>query len=486
MLWDSLDRGLWGIAITILLMVGIFYLNKGRKRENSNERIVMYGFAVYLVLSATCFVFLYLLAISRSGVFINGTFFGDFDAPLTMAAKLFSMSYNILFLASHFLLLLAIEKVLNLTKYLISLLNFVIIVIIIIFLSIAIFGVNGSTNIFMEIALLLLEIFKYIRFVFLLVICYYATKWAQLEFKSVTAFLFLGYILIQWGAELATGYKSIGLIPLFLPPIITIIGTLAFIIPQLITHRYLSKALTIWKIIGTTIIGFSVARDLYFIYIGIWNFNYNIIFGNITISLVMYAIIQHIFSELSLKPKEPKRVSQFVILWKIIGISLICSYLLITVYLISGGVSIVYTTVTYNSLAYILAIYIIIKNIKMEKGTESKEEFKEILGIFSKPESLTEEEITFHKEQKICLVCKGNVLGFNSFICKCDALYCLKCAQTLSDLENACWVCEAPFDELKPVKLYKEKEDDPIVEEKPHKKIIFKIKNKENSLDKIK
>lgn len=485
MLWDSLDRGLWGIAITILLMVGIFYLNKGKKRENSNERIVMYGFTVYLVLSAACFVFLYLQAISRPGVFINGIFYGDFDAPLTIATKLFSMSYNILFLASHFLLLLAIEKVLNLTKYLVSLINLVIIVIIIIFLALAIFG-NGSTTIFAEIALVLGDIFKYIRFVFLLVICYYATKWAQLEFKSVTAFLFLGYILIQWGAELATGYKGLGLIPLFLPPIITIIGTLSFIIPQLITSRYLSKALTIWKIIGTTIIGFSVARDLYFIYIGIWNFNYNIIFGNITISLIMYAIIQHIFSELSLKPKEPKRISQFVILWKIIGISVICSYLLITLYLISGGFSIDYSTFAYNFLAYILAIYILIKNIKTEKSTESKIEFKEILGIFTKPENLTEEEITFHKEQKICLVCKGNVIGFNSFICKCDALYCLKCAQTLSDLENACWVCEEPFDELKPVKLYKEKEDDLIVEEKPHKKIIFKVKNKENSLDKNK
>ena len=115
--------------------------------------------------------------------------------------------------------------------------------------------------------------------------------------------------------------------------------------------------------------------------------------------------------------------------------------------------------------------------------TFTKEEFKEILGIFIKPEKLTEEEITFHKEQKICLVCKGKVLGFNSFICKCDALYCENCAQTLSDLENACWVCEAPFDELKPVKLHNEKEDLFIVEEKPHKKITFKITNKEDSQD---
>jgi len=470
MLWDPIDRGLWGIAISILLFAAISYLNKGKKRENSNERIVMYGFAVYLVLSAIYFIILYVLEISKPGLFINGNFYGDYDILSTGTTKLLFIASNVLFLASHFLLLLAIERVLNLTKYLISLLNFIIIVITIVFLSIATYGVNGSTNIFMDIVFLLLEVFRYIRFVFLLIVCYYATKWAQLEFKSVTGFLFLGYILIQWGAELATGYKSIGLIPLFLPPIITIIGTLSFIIPQLIPHRYLSKGLTMWKIIGTTIIAFSVARDLFFIFIGVWAFNYNIIFGNITISLIMYAIIQHIFTELSLKPKDPKRVSRFILLWKIIGVLLICSYLSITIYLISREISLTYPTVTYNSLAYFLAIYIIIKNIKTERIAETKGEFKEILGIFIKPEKLTEEEITFHKEQKICLVCKGKVLGFNSFICKCDALYCEKCAQTLSDLENACWVCEAPFDELKPVKLYKEKELDDITVEKPHKK----------------
>ena len=38
---------------------------------------------------------------------------------------------------------------------------------------------------------------------------------------------------------------------------------------------------------------------------------------------------------------------------------------------------------------------------------------------------------------------------------KCDALYCIKCSDTLSNLENACWVCNTPFDDSKPTKPYK-------------------------------
>ena len=38
----------------------------------------------------------------------------------------------------------------------------------------------------------------------------------------------------------------------------------------------------------------------------------------------------------------------------------------------------------------------------------------------------------------------------------CDALYCIKCSDSLSNLENACWVCNTPFDESKPTKPFKE------------------------------
>ena len=72
-----------------------------------------------------------------------------------------------------------------------------------------------------------------------------------------------------------------------------------------------------------------------------------------------------------------------------------------------------------------------------------------------KPKKLTEEEITFYREQKICLVCKDKTSRFTYICPKCEAIYCVKCSTALSSLENACWVCNTAFDESKPVKPFK-------------------------------
>lgn len=78
----------------------------------------------------------------------------------------------------------------------------------------------------------------------------------------------------------------------------------------------------------------------------------------------------------------------------------------------------------------------------------------------SRPLQISEEEVTFYKEKTICLVCKGKVEGFN-FICKnCKALYCAKCANALSNLDNACWVCDSPIDPSKPSIKYNKKKSE--------------------------
>jgi len=90
------------------------------------------------------------------------------------------------------------------------------------------------------------------------------------------------------------------------------------------------------------------------------------------------------------------------------------------------------------------------KEVKVEQG---------VFRLTKRPDHVTEEEVSISKEKKICLVCKGDVIGFNVFICtECKAFYCQKCARALSELENACWVCNAPIDPSKPVKPFKKKE----------------------------
>lgn len=78
----------------------------------------------------------------------------------------------------------------------------------------------------------------------------------------------------------------------------------------------------------------------------------------------------------------------------------------------------------------------------------------------TKPGEITEEEVVYHKEQEICLICKGKVDRF-CYICPdCRALYCEKCAHALTKLENACWVCNVPFDKSKPSKPFEKAEEE--------------------------
>ena len=72
-----------------------------------------------------------------------------------------------------------------------------------------------------------------------------------------------------------------------------------------------------------------------------------------------------------------------------------------------------------------------------------KKSLIDVLSI-STPEEVTEEVVHFFRLQNICVVCKGKVRHWN-FICQCSALYCLKCARALEDLENACWACNLPI-----------------------------------------
>ena len=78
---------------------------------------------------------------------------------------------------------------------------------------------------------------------------------------------------------------------------------------------------------------------------------------------------------------------------------------------------------------------------------------------------ITEENVTIHKERKICIVCKGEITGF-MFVCSCDTIYCEHCAKALANLENVCWACDAPMDKTKPVKRYEEEEISDVTQKK--------------------
>jgi len=87
-----------------------------------------------------------------------------------------------------------------------------------------------------------------------------------------------------------------------------------------------------------------------------------------------------------------------------------------------------------------------VKEVKVEES---------LFRLYERPLQISEEEVIFHRDRKICLVCKGSVIRV-SYICpKCNALYCLNCSEVLSNQENMCWVCNEPLDKSKPTRPHK-------------------------------
>ena len=167
-------------------------------------------------------------------------------------------------------------------------------------------------------------------------------------------------------------------------------------------------------------------------------------------------------SPVFIKPKEKSQIKIALIICSIIYIISLCValYFIILFFLLYQVnyifLIIIFVVITGSSIIFIHFILNIFKlrdyplRIDIEEEIEQR---KDILSIFSRPTTITEEEISISKEKRICLVCKKK-LSRDIYICPdCSALYCKDCTSALIDIENACWVCNTPLDPLKPIKL---------------------------------
>jgi hypothetical protein len=150
---------------------------------------------------------------------------------------------------------------------------------------------------------------------------------------------------------------------------------------------------------------------------------------------------------------EPKKVSRAFKYWIILGLSgiILTCYLLIY-FLIMGDRAIIFAINSSLFLSFLIFSFaLVIKIIKTQPGVSSKGKPLDVLQMFSRPPKFTDDEISFFKKRKICVVCKNQV-SRKLYLCPdCNVLYCIKCSDVLANAENACWVCDTPFDESKPV-----------------------------------
>ena len=125
---------------------------------------------------------------------------------------------------------------------------------------------------------------------------------------------------------------------------------------------------------------------------------------------------------------------------------------------------------------FIIECSILIKFIKNEDTTSEKEDIG-VLGIFTRPDKITEEEVSVSQEKKICLTCKGKLKRIIYMCPECNTFYCQKCILILSDLENTCWVCDTIIDKNKPIKQSKTVDQHQIIVEEINKNKIDSAKD---------
>ncbi len=192
----------------------------------------------------------------------------------------------------------------------------------------------------------------------------------------------LTVFLIGWVFE-TNAIKILNLVPFAISPILVIIGVIIAVSPLIVDLEFFSRAFANWIVLISII--------CILVFLGLTSFT------NLPLSMVSLIII------------------------------LISSLVLITV--------------------IIYIIYYIAKSLRTQETplVAEKAGLKEVLKLFTKPKTITEEEVNFSIEKKICLVCKSKVSRLNYICPKCEVLYCVRCSNALSNLENTCWVCETAF-----------------------------------------
>ncbi len=380
MIWDPIDRLLWGVAISLLFLCSLVYLYRGINREAKNEKGIMYGFAGVLLGLAISRIFFFIADLQLAGTFKQGIFYGELDMSnlnynFYLKCAYISTISGILFFTYNF------ERILKRTRFILTIISSTFLILVII----------SPYNISNVIVNALLPGFSV---VLMLAVAYIMTKWSATEFKAIASLLFISFLFFFMGIFLYNPVvKNSNVIPVSISPIFFIMGASIAASPLIIKPEYVSRPSLYWGVIGSITLGIGLLVNFIIIFYG-------------------------------LPP-----------LYSFLGLTL--------------------------AVILVFVLLRIKKVIQVEITGRDAEQGPNILAMFARPQRVTEEEVSISKEKKICLVCKGKLARYNIFLCpECNTFYCSKCANALSDLENACWVCEVPFDESKPVRLSEIKEEE--------------------------
>jgi len=303
MIWDPFERILWGCALTIALMCGIYFIHVARKREVFNERIIMLGLASLPLGFAFSLFFTYIQVLLLPGDFSNNIFCGVYEDNLEYYEIFGRLSYASFGIGGMFFVL-TFEIIIKRTKYLLSITFLIIIVI-------ATFPHN------FEIAR---KIFNYLLIpalmIFVPLVLYLYTKWSHLEFKAVSSFILFGFILFMISLILAErAHKSLNFYPLSLSPFLFLLGCGIIILPIIIDPKVISRALTYWVSFAILTFPFVIYMIIIDIVIGPsknfdQKFTLEFIIAFLYVFIVFFFIIKDIRAEIILVNQKTRKADE--------------------------------------------------------------------------------------------------------------------------------------------------------------------------------
>jgi hypothetical protein len=365
LIFDALERVIQSFAIFFFFTCGILFINRARRNEERSERLIGFGFSNFFIFSGFIRLFMFIADYFIIGNYINHSYYGVLSntTPNWSVILLIGSSFMIMIFLGFFFFF---EKVFHKTKYILTFINIIFLIIHLTF-----------NTLFID------QLMLAINSLIMSFVLIYITEKSKTNFQIVSVYVAIGLVLIYLGVILY--FDEIRELSIFFPAFpafIMILGSVVAISPALMNPIFFSKKYFNWALMVVVNI-------------------------SITIFCIFLAVVYNAFQLLS--------------------------------------IIIIYVTFT---------VYPIIKISKRTKLSRKPEtEAKALLGVFVRPQKVTEEEISISKEKRICLVCK-NKLKSQMFMCgTCGAYYCINCSDFLSNEENSCWVCSAPIDENKPTKL---------------------------------
>jgi len=83
---------------------------------------------------------------------------------------------------------------------------------------------------------------------------------------------------------------------------------------------------------------------------------------------------------------------------------------------------------------------------KKDKKSDELKESTELSEVEQEEIEKTESEMDIEKQELMCVVHRGPIIGTMYACTKCQTIYCQKCAKTLKDKGEKCWSCHQEFE----------------------------------------